>query len=58
VILVQVFAVNPSAGQAHAGDLKGFFSYRLTLRDRVVYTVSESEQTIYIHRVRTHDGES
>ena len=57
VILEQVIAVNPSAGKALVGDLKGFFSYRLTLRDRIVYTVSESDQTIYIHRSRTHYGE-
>lgn len=58
VILEQVIAVNPSAGKALVGDLKGFFSYRLTLRDCIVYTVSESEQTVYIHRARTHYGES
>ena len=57
VILEQVLAVNSSAGKALVGDLKGFFSYRLTLRDRIVYTVSESEQTVYIHRTRTHYGE-
>jgi len=49
--------VAPSAGKALVGDLTGFFSYRLTLRDRIVYTVSESEHTIYIHRARTHYGE-
>lgn len=57
VILGKVLAVNPSAGKALVGDLKGFFAYRLTLRDRIVYTVSESERTIYIHRARTHYGE-
>jgi len=57
VVLEQVVAVAPSAGKALVGDLTGFFSYRLTLRDRIVYTVSESEHTIYIHRARTHYGE-
>ena len=57
VILEKVIAPNPSVGKALAGDLKGFFSYRLTLRDRIVYTVSESDQTIYIHCARTHYGE-
>ena len=56
VILKQVIAPNPAAGKALVGDLKGFFSYRLTLRDRIVYTVSESEQTVCIHRARTHYG--
>ena len=57
VILEQVIAVNPAAGKALVGDLTGFLSYRLTLRDRIVYTVSESEHTVYIHLTRTHYGE-
>jgi len=56
VILGKVIAPNPAAGKALVGDLKGFFSYRLTLRDRIVYTFSESDRTIYIHRARTHYG--
>ena len=57
VVLEMALAANPSAGRALVGDLKGFFSYRLTLRDRIVYTVSESDRTIYIHRARTRYGE-
>ena len=57
VILENVIAVNPAAGKALVGDLTGFFSYRLTIRDRIVYTVSKNEHIIYIHRARTHYGE-
>jgi len=57
VILEQVIVANPASGKALVGDLKGFFSYRLTIRDRIVYTVSESEHTVYVHRTRTHYGE-
>jgi len=57
VILGKVIAPNPAVGKALVGDLKGFFAYRLTLRDRIVYTFSESDRTIYIHRARTHYGE-
>ena len=56
-VLKQVIAVNPTAGKALVGDLKGFYSYRLTIRDRIVYTVSENEHTVYIHRARTHYGD-
>jgi Uncharacterized protein conserved in bacteria len=56
-VLEQVIAINPAAGKALAGDLKGFYSYRLTIRDRIVYTVSESEHIVYIHRARTHYGD-
>ncbi len=57
VVLEQVLSVHPESGKTLVGDLKGFFSYRLTIRDRIVYTVSESEHTVYIHRARTHYGE-
>ena len=56
VIREQIFAVNPSAGQAPAGDLKRFFSHRLTFRDRLVCTVSDSGQRVFIRPERTHDG--
>ena len=56
-VLEQVIAINPTAGKALVGDLKGFYSYRLTIRDRILYTVSENEHTVYIHRAQTHYGD-
>ena len=56
-VLEQVVAINPTAGKALAGDLKGFYSYRLTILERILYTVSEDEHTVYIHRARTHYGD-
>ena len=57
MVLEQVIAINPTAGKALVGDLKGFYSYRLTIRYRIVYTVSENEHTVYIHCAWTHDGD-
>jgi mRNA interferase RelE/StbE len=48
---------NPYCGKRLIGDLNGFFSYRLTYKDRIVYSVDEAAKTIFIHRTRTHYGE-
>jgi len=39
------------------GDLKGFYSVRRTLKDRIVYTIDETARTVFVHRARTHYGE-
>ena len=56
-VLEQVVAMNPTAGKALVGDLKEFYSYRLTILERILYTVSEDEHTVYIHRARIHYGD-
>ena len=56
-ILEEAIAPDPSVGKALVGDLKGFYSHRLSIRDRIVYSVSEGEHTVYVHRARTHYGD-
>jgi mRNA-degrading endonuclease RelE of RelBE toxin-antitoxin system len=56
-ILQDVIAHSPYAGKKLIGDLSGFYSYRLTYKDRIVYSVNEELQIIYIHRAKTHFGE-
>jgi mRNA-degrading endonuclease RelE of RelBE toxin-antitoxin system len=56
-ILTQSIAKDPHCGKRLVGDLTGFFSYRLTYKDRIVYSVDEEGKTIFIHRTRTHYGE-
>jgi Txe/YoeB family toxin of Txe-Axe toxin-antitoxin module len=55
-ILVEVVAKNPYAGKRLVGDLKGFYSIRLTLKDRIVYTIDGNARTVFVHRARTHYG--
>ncbi|MDP2168059.1 MAG: type II toxin-antitoxin system YoeB family toxin [Thermodesulfovibrionales bacterium] len=50
-------AHNPYAGKKLMGDLAGFFSLRLSFKDRVVYSVDEKRRIIFIHRAKTHYGE-
>ncbi|MBI5882192.1 MAG: type II toxin-antitoxin system RelE/ParE family toxin [Elusimicrobia bacterium] len=56
-ILVHVIAVDPSEGKKLLGDLAGSYSYRLTYKDRIVYSVDERTNTVYIERARTHYGD-
>lgn len=56
-ILFEVLAKNPFVGKKLLGDLKGNYSYGLTIRDRIIYSVDALEQIIFIKRARTHYGE-
>ena len=55
-ILTQSISKDPHCGQRLVGDLAGFFSFRLTYQDRIVYSIDETTKTVFIHRARTHYG--
>ncbi len=46
----------PASGKKLIGDLTGFYSIRLTYKDRIVYSIDDKNKTIYIHRAKTHYG--
>ncbi len=56
-ILLEVLAQNPYEGKKLLGDLAGSFSYRLTYRDRIVYSLGEDRRILYVERARTHYGD-
>jgi mRNA interferase RelE/StbE len=56
-ILTEIISRNPYEGKKLIGDLQGSYSYRLTFRDRIVYSINEETKTIYIERAKTHYGE-
>ncbi len=56
-ILINTISKNPYQGKKLIGDLTGFYSFRLTLKDRIVYSVGETDKTVLIHRARTHYGD-
>jgi len=57
VILREQVAPNSRCGKRLVGDLAGFFSLRLTYKDRVVYSVDDGTRTVFVHRARTHYGD-
>ncbi len=56
-ILLNVIAVDPFVGKKLIGDLTGFYSYRLTYKDRIIYSIDTTAQIVYIHRTKTHYGQ-
>jgi len=56
-ILTEVIAEDPYAGKRLLADLEGSYSYRLTFKDRIVYSLDEKRLIVYVERARTHYGE-
>jgi len=56
-ILTNTIADSPYAGKRLMGDLAGSYSFRLTYKDRLVYSLDEKAKIIYVERARTHYGE-
>jgi mRNA interferase RelE/StbE len=56
-ILELQISQDPHSGKKLLGQLKGFYSLRLSFQDRIVYSIDEENQIVYIHRTRTHYGE-
>jgi mRNA interferase RelE/StbE len=56
-IITQQILPDPYAGKKLVGDLKGLYSVKLTYQNRIVYSIDQEHQIVYIHRARTHYGE-
>ena len=56
-IVMNLVSEEPYSGKKLLGDLKGFYSLRLSYRDRIVYSVDEENKTVFVHRARTHYGQ-
>jgi mRNA-degrading endonuclease RelE of RelBE toxin-antitoxin system len=57
VVLREQVAPNPRCGKRLVGDLAGFFSLRLSYKDRLVYSVDDDSRTVFVHRMRSHYGD-
>ncbi|MDR4507896.1 MAG: type II toxin-antitoxin system YoeB family toxin [Candidatus Brocadiaceae bacterium] len=44
-------------GKKLIGDLSGFFSIRLSYKDRIIYSINEKDHTVFIHRAKIHYGD-
>ena len=56
-VLTEVIAQQPLQGKKLVGDLAGSYSYRLTYKDRIVYSIDIKRRIVYIERAATHYGE-
>lgn len=55
--IFRMLSGNPLLDKALLGDLKGFYSIRLSNKDRIVYFINLGEVEIYVLRIKTHYGE-
>ena len=56
-ILRNRLAVNPFSAKVLIGDLEGYYSVRLSYKDRIVYSIHEAELVVVVVRAKTHYGE-
>lgn len=56
-ILSEVISQDPFLGKKLLGDLEGNYSYRLTIKDRIIYSVDKNKRQVYVKRTRTHYGQ-
>ncbi len=55
-ILLEVISDNPCLGKKLVGDLSPHYSYRLNIKDRILYLIDEKKKIVYIKRAKTHYG--
>lgn len=55
-ILTEVIAADPFQGKKLLGDFDGSYSYRLNIRDRIVYSLDLRKRIVYVERARSHYG--
>lgn len=57
-VLIDIIAENPYKNpppyEKLVGDLKGFYSRRINIQHRLVYTVHEEEKTVAVRSMWTH----
>ena len=56
-ILRNRLAVNPFGAKVLIGDLEGYYSVRLSYKDRIVYSIHEAELVVVVVRAKTHCGD-
>ena len=56
-ILREKIARFPESGKPLAGNLKGYYSVRLSFQDRIVYRIENNQCLVLVVRTKTHYGE-
>jgi Txe/YoeB family toxin of toxin-antitoxin system len=56
-IILNIIKINPFEGKRLIGELKGYYSLRLNIKDRIVYKIDEKNKIVYIMMCKTHYSE-
>ena len=57
IIIQDIISTSPYDGKKLIGDLSGLYSLRLSYQDRLIYTIDDELNVIFIHRAKTHYGD-
>ena len=56
-IIQDTLSISPYSGKKLVGDLTGFYSIRLSYQDRILLTINDVQNLIFIHRSISHLGQ-
>lgn len=56
-VLRNQIAIDPYSGKALVGELKGYYSVRLSYQDRIVYSIEDDRLIVSVVRAKTHYGD-
>ena len=56
-IIRRQISINPYCGKTLVGDMKGYYSVRLSYNDRIVYSIDDNQVVVFILRAKTHYGD-
>jgi Txe/YoeB family toxin of toxin-antitoxin system len=56
IIRTQI-SINPYSGKTLVGDMKDYYSVRLSYNDRIVYSIDDNQVVVFILRAKTHYGD-
>ncbi len=56
-ILRNKISTAPETGKPLVGDLKGYYSVRLSFQDRIVYRIEKGRCIVLVVRAKTHYGQ-
>ena len=56
-MMINILSKTPYEGKNQVGDLKGKYSLRLNIYDRIVQSIDEENKIVFIKRAKTHYGE-
>jgi len=56
-IIRNQISIDPYCGKTLVGEMKGYYSARLTYNDRIVYSIDDDQVVVFILRAKTHYGD-
>lgn len=57
ITILESISENPYIGKNLKGPDRNLYSFRVNLKDRIVYEIHEEEVIVYVLRVKTHYGD-